>query len=440
MELSQNIKLGQIQRPTLKMYQSLKILQASALDLQSLIKSELNENPMLEEIKPDSETLSLDGLESGASTPGAQKAHDYLLNIQTQSESFEEHLQKQAAMEIKDIEILRAFLFLQNHLDERGFLEADAFECGTREGLKKQNLEKALEFMQSCEPAGVGARDYRECFMIQLRQKRQENSLAFKILDKAYELLQKRKVKEIARMLDTSPSEVEAAISQIATLDLAPAKNFQTEEAKAIFADVKFEKIGGKWQASLTKEYLPKLAINDSYRQKIASGAISKKEDKSYIKTKLRDAKNVIEAIEKRQSTLLKIANVILETQIDFFEHGIAYLKPLTMKSVAERLGLHHTTISRAIAEKYAQIETKLLPMRYFFSTGYAKENSFVSNTSVKDEIKKIVKSENPRKPYSDLQIAEMLNDSGLNIARRTIAKYRESLNIPPKNLRKKEA
>ena len=107
---------------------------------------------------------------------------------------------------------------------------------------------------------------------------------------------------------------------------------------------------------------------------------------------------------------------------------------------MAERLGLHHTTISRAIAEKYAQIETKLLPMRYFFSTGYAKENGFVSNTSVKDEIKKIVKSENPRKPYSDLQIAEMLNDSGLNIARRTIAKYRESLNIPPKNLRKKEA
>ena len=294
--------------------------------------------------------------------------------------------------------------------------------------------------MQSCEPAGVGARDYRECFMIQLRQKRQENSLAFKILDKAYEFLQKRKVKEIARMLGASPSEVELAISQIAALDLAPAKNFQTEETKAIFADVKFENIGGKWQASLTKEYLPKLAINDSYRQKIASGAISKKEDKSYIKTKLRDAKNVIEAIEKRQSTLLKIANVILETQIDFFDRGIAHLKPLTMKSVAERLGMHHTTISRAIAEKYAQIETRLLPMRYFFSTGYAKENGFVSNTSVKDEIKKIVKSENPRKPYSDLQIANMLSDSGLSIARRTIAKYRESLNIPPKNLRKKEA
>lgn len=439
MELSQNIKLGQIQKPTLKMYQSLKILQASALDLQTLIKSELNENPMLEEIKPDSETLSLDDLESGAPNPDAQKAHDYLLNIQTQSESFEEHLQKQAAMEIKDVEVLRAFLFLQNSLDERGFLEADAFERGIEEGLKKQNLEKALDFMQSCDPAGVGARGYRECFMIQLRQKKRENSLAFKILDKAYELLQKRKVKEIARMLGASPSDVELAISQIATLDLAPAKNFQAEEAKAIFADVKFEKTGGKWQVSLTKEYLPKLAINDSYRQKIASGEISKKEDKSYIKTKLRDAKNVIEAVEKRQSTLLKIANIILETQIDFFEHGIAHLKPLTMKSVAEGLGLHHTTISRAIAEKYAQIETRLLPMRYFFSTGYAKEDGFVSNTSVKDEIKKIVKSENPRKPYSDLQIAEMLNDSGLNIARRTIAKYRESLNIPPKSLRKKE-
>lgn len=440
MELSQNIKLGQIQKPTLKMYQSLKILQASALDLQTLIKGELNENPMLEEVKPDSETLSLDGLESGAANPDAQRAHDYILNIQTQSESFEEHLQKQAAMEIKDVEILRAFLFLQNSLDERGFLESGAFERGIEEGLKKPNLEKALDFMHTCDPAGVGARGYRECFMIQLRQKKRENSLAFKILDKAYELLQKRKIKEIARAVGANPSDVELAISQIAALDMAPAKNFQAEEAKAIFADVKFEKIDGKWRASLTKEYLPKLAINDSYRRKIASGEISKKEDKSYIKTKLRDAKNVIEAIEKRQSTLLKIADAVLETQTDFFDKGIAHLKPLTMKSVAERLGLHHTTISRAISEKYAQIETKLLPMRYFFSTGYQKEDGSVSNTSVKDEIKKIVKGENPRKPYSDLQIANMLNDSGLNIARRTIAKYRESLNIPPKNLRKKEA
>lgn len=437
MEVTQNIGLKQTQRPTLKMYQSLKILQASALDLQTLIKSELNSNPMLEEIKPEPQTLSIDEMSTNPSA-NSQRAHDYLLTLQTQDKSFEEHLQEQAIMEIKDVEVLRAFLFLQNCLDERGFLEPDTFERGIDQGLKITNLKKALEFMQTCEPAGVGARDYRECMQIQLRQKNLEKSIAYKILDKAYELLEKRKIKDIAKKIDASIIEVEKAISQISKLDLAPAKNFQSETSKEIFADVKFEKTDGIWQASLTKEYLPKLAINETYRQKIAKGEISKKADTAYVKSKLRDAKNVIEAIEKRQSTLLRIAEIIIETQIDFFERGISHLKPLTMSFVGKALQMHHTTISRAINEKYAQVDTKLLPMRYFFSSGYTNNESSISSTSVKDKIKKIVDGENPQSPYSDAKITKMLNTTGLNISRRTVAKYREQLNIPTKSLRKR--
>ncbi|MBR6389196.1 MAG: RNA polymerase factor sigma-54 [Opitutales bacterium] len=440
MELRQNISLRQAQKPTLKMYQSLKILQASALDLRQIVKSQLESNPMLEEVKADPDTVSLDEFEDFGenSSPDAQKAHDYMLSLQTQTESFEEHLQRQAALEIKDAGVLRAFYYLLSRLDERGFLEEDTLENGQKEGFSKKDLEAALEFLQSCEPSGIGARDLRESFLLQMRQKDGENSLAYKILDKCFDILQKRKIFAIADALDAEPEEVEEAISQIAELDAAPAKNFQSEAAKEILADVKFEKIDGQWRAALTKEYLPRLRINDAYRQKIASGEISENADKSYIKTKLRDAKNVIEAIEKRQSTLLEIANVILETQLDFFEKGGGHLKPLTMQEVAKKLGLHHTTISRAIAEKYAQTPSRLLPMRYFFSGGYAQGGGEISSTSVKNIIKKIVDAESPRKPYSDTQIANMLEEKGIKIARRTVAKYREELLIPAKSLRKR--
>ncbi|MBR4597289.1 MAG: RNA polymerase factor sigma-54 [Opitutales bacterium] len=441
MEIGQNITLKQAQIPTLKMYQGLKILQASALGLQQIVKQELESNPMLEEVKSDPDTVSLDEFQDAPASSGnsaPQELRDYMMSLQTQGESFEEHMISQAAVEISDANVLRAFSFLLNRLDERGYLEEGALEEGKEAGLKKSDLEAALEFMQTCEPAGVGARSWRECFLIQLRQKGMQNSLACKILETCADKLQKRRIFDIANALDAEPEEVEEAIAEISALDPSPAKNFRSEAAKTILPDVVFEKIGGVWQARLTKEYLPRLRINDAYRQKIAKGEISKKEDKTYIKTKLNDAKNIIEAIENRQSTLLKIANCILEAQLDFFEKGEAHLKPLTMQSLAEKLGLHHTTISRAVAEKYAKTGSKLLPLRYFFSSGYSQNDKEVSSTAVKSEIKKIIASENPQDPYSDSEIADLLEQNGIKIARRTIAKYREALSIPARSLRKR--
>ena len=440
MEIGQNITLKQAQIPTLKMYQGLKILQASALNLRQIVKQELESNPMLEEVKSDPDTVSLDELgESSASADSAsQKAHDYMLSLQTQGESFEEHMMAQASVETSDAKVLRAFSFLLSRLDERGFLEEGAIEEGANAGFKKTDLEAALEFMQTCEPAGVGARGWRECFLIQLRQKNRQNSLEYKILETCADKLQKRKIFDIANALDAEPEDVEDAIAQIAALDLSPAKNFRSEAAKTVLPDVVFEKIDGAWQARLTKEYLPRLRINDAYRQKIAKGEISKREDKNYVKTKLNDAKNIIEAIENRQSTLQKIANQILDAQLDFFENGESSLKPLTMQSVAEKLGLHHTTISRAVAEKYAKTGSKLLPLRYFFSSGYSQNDREISSTAVKSQIKKIIDAENPQKPRSDSEIAGILAQGGIKIARRTVAKYRESLSIPTKSLRRR--
>lgn len=423
------------------MRQSLNVLQSNSLQLREITNVQLNTNPLLEEIKDDPDTISLDAQSDSDSYDNTQsptssnESRDLFFNSIPQSESFQEHLRNQAALEITNPKILSAFDTLADLLDSRGFLPENAIEESAKLGYPKQDLEDALAFMQTCHPAGVGARNFRECFLIQLKRKHKEDSLAYAILDFHFDLLQKRKVQEIARLTMSTVDDVEHAISEIATLDMSPAKTFQ-DDILYINPDVIFFKKNGKWQCELTNDGIPKLRINNTYRDMVAQGEISKT-DASFIKDKIRDAKSLIEALENRQSSLKKLADIILQKQADFFEKGDEHLHPLTMVQVAEIMGVHPTTVSRTVAEKYAKVWNKTLPLKYFFTSGFnADSQNAIANTSIKNKIAEIIKNESPQKPLSDSQIADILKSKNIDIARRTVAKYREELNIPAKSLR----
>ncbi len=431
--LQQNLTLTQ------QMRQSLEVLQAPTLELREFVNQQLNSNPLLEEIK-ESPDISLDSPSGAVASDSDAKnqARDFFFNSIADKESFQTHLRTQAALELRDKNVQEAFNFLADYLDERGFVSAEAFEDARRDKLDPSDVKRALEFMQTCEPAGVGARDYRECFMIQLKRKHRENSLAYAILESQYELLQKRKVPELAKIFMVQSSDIERAIREIAELDMSPAKTFEDRDSIYVNADLEFFKEGGIWQVRLTNDAVPKLRIDSTYREIIARGGLSR-EDLAYFKEKTRDGKSVIEAIEMRQNTILEIGKVILDKQRDFFERGSEFLKPLTMAQAAEIIGVHPTTVSRAVANKYARVAFKILPLRFFFTSGFAMDGEEeIANTAVKNEIAEIINGEDKSKPLSDGAIADILKGRNIDIARRTVAKYREQLNIPPKSMRKR--
>lgn len=442
-----------------QMRQSLNILQAGTAELRGIIAAQLNSNPLLEAENPDSE-ISLDAPEIGGESENAENgdgdedgeisesyssgdsdsdSRSKFFESIAEAESLQEHLRRQAALEIKSESVIRAFETLAGLLDERGFLPPDAAEIAVQSGSTESDVLEALRFLQACDPAGVGARDFRECFLLQLKQRRLEDSLAFEILKNHYALLQKRRVVEIANLAHTDAAEVERAISEIAKLDMSPAKTFLDSDARYILPDLVFSKSNGRWTVQTTNEGVPALKINNAYRELVARGGLSKA-DASFIKEKIRDGKFVIEAVERRQQMLKSLGEAILSRQIDFFEKGEAFLKPFTMAQAAEILNVHPTTVSRAVAEKYAEARHKIVPLKFFFSGGIegGGEGAEISSSSIKKAIAEIVENEDPQKPLSDSKIAETLASRGANIARRTVAKYREELNIPEKSLRKR--
>lgn len=438
-ELGQFANLQQNLTLTQQMRRSLEILQMPALELRELATRQLNSNPLLEEVKTPDE-ISLDAPMQASDSDEQNQARDFFFNSIAEKENIQTHLRTQGALEIKDPKILAAFEFLADYLDERGFLSADAFEDAPLNDIAPDDLNAALKFLHSCDPAGVGARDYRECFLIQLKRKHRENSLAYSILESNFELLQKRKIQELAKLFCVQNKDVEKALAEIASLDMSPAKTFEDRDDIYISADLEFFKDADKWNVRLTNESVPNLRINNLYREIIARGGLSK-DDLSYFKEKTREGKATIDAIEMRQNTLLKIGMAILEKQNLFFEKGDEFLKPLTMAQVAEMIDMHPATVSRAVADKYARVRFKILPLKHFFAGGFQtnKEGiSEIANTSVKNEIAEIVNAENKSKPLSDAAIVDILKSRNIDIARRTVAKYREELNIPPKSMRKR--
>ncbi len=470
--------------------QSLKILQVPALELRSTILQELESNPTLEELPYDD--ISLDGEpvrdgddsdwdessvdqqnepvateaserldfkdeyevlermgeewrdywnENAGEIPyssEAEQKRQHFFDSLTIDQSFQETLLEQARMTTSDESVIQALEFVLGSLDDSGFLTSSASDLALMAQMPLAKIQESIQLLQSLDPPGIGAVNIQDSLMLQLKRKGRQNTLAAEIIRKQWDLLLRRRIMEIARALRVQAIDVERAIEEISELDPAPARRFAEDTNQVVTADVTvFKDDQGDWQIILNNDYIPRLRISSSYKEMLAQGKLKGK-NREYLQNMFRNGRFLISAIEQRQQTIERITRELLTVQAEFFEHGKSKLRPLTMNQVAEKVGVHETTVSRAIANKYIQTPHGLLEMKYFFTPGYhGEDGSEVSNKSIKDRIAKIVENELPKKPLSDQKIVEILKDEGITIARRTVAKYRDELGILPTNLRR---
>lgn len=456
---------------------SLKILQAPAVELRTSILEELQANPLLEELPIESisveeqqelnddsgrdaneelefdaedysalERMTEDMREQFAQENSAQphtsqdeERREHFLNSLTQDISLQQHLIEQAEMTDCSDQEREALFYLIGSLDDNGYLTETVSNIALTTRIPYGSVQKAAELLRQFDPAGIGTRDMQDCLATQLELRGQGNSLAATILRKHFSLLVRRRVPELKRKTGASSEDIQSAIEEISTLEPAPGKRFSPDSNSVIEPDVTvFQDEYDEWQVILNSDYIPRLRINNTYKDMLAKGTLSKTE-KDFLLERMRSGKFLINSIEQRQQTVERITRKILKFQSDFFESGVSRLRPLTMNTIAETVGVHETTVSRAIANKYIRTPHGVFPFKYFFTPGYTAANGeSVSNKSIKDMISQTIDGENPTKPFSDQNIVDQLKTKDIKIARRTVAKYREELNILPTNLRRR--
>jgi RNA polymerase sigma-54 factor len=492
LQLSQRLSQSLVLAPQLQ--QSLALLQAPTLELKALVEQELQQNPVLEEAAAtdtelqeketrDSETAeTIDPAEPPADLtfdPASEKNsnepvddfqaeferlvqldqewrdHFAQTNIPLRASAEEEEkrqfmfdslvagtsLQEMLLEQVRESALPNeqwpiAEMLIGN-IDDYGYLKATVEELAFSTGVSVETITSVLKVIQSFDPAGVGARDLRECLMLQLERAGEQEGLEYRIVRDFMEALGKRRIPEIARGTGTEVDEVQDALENIARLEPRPGRAYLPDNDQYILPEVFVHRSGDEFVVTTNNEHIPHLRISNTYKDLMAQGQNSP-EVRNYIREKIRAGKFLIKSLHQRQQTILNIAREIVNRQREFLEKGVAFLKPLTMVQIAEVVGVHETTVSRAVSGKYMQTPQGIFEMKYFFTAGIQTANGDgLSNTSVKDMISDIFKNEDPGKPLSDQEVVRMLKEKGIVIARRTVAKYRTELNILPSNLRK---
>ncbi len=495
LELKLQLKLTQQLVMTPQLQQAIKLLQLSRMELVDLVTKELEENPVLEEgVEEDSSeegetqvepTESVDeapapveaaeaGLEASADVdaiPGeeapvtgdepdhvptdAEKVadidwRDYMdSRPQTgirevrddDSPSFEatltrrstlsEHLLWQLYMDpIRDEERCAAE-FIVGNLDERGYLLSSTDEIVRQSGVGEEVVESVLARIQLLDPIGTGARDLRECLLIQVRSLQIRDPLVIGIIEEVLDSLINRDFRTVARHLGASIEAVAEASKVIGRLEPHPGRAFGGDDPVYIVPDIYVYKIADEFHVVLNDDGLPRLRINSLYRAVLAKGSDTPKDTKAYVHDKVRSALWLIKSIHQRQRTIYKVMQSIIKFQRDFFEQGINYLRPLNLRDVADDIEMHESTVSRVTTNKYVHTPQGIFELKYFFNSSIRRlDGESIASESVKDRISHLIRNEDPRRPFSDQRIAEMLRVHNINIARRTVTKYRESLNL----------
>lgn len=477
-EFQQSQRQTQTQVLAPQLRNSLKILQAPATDLRTTILEELQNNPLLEELPLDSisvedlsqnkdedRTNESDELNFDAEDFSAldrigedlrqqfaeensgqnyntedETRREHFLNSLVLETSLQQHLIQQAELSNCTESEREALLYLIGSLDDHGFLTESLSNCALQSRLPLGLMQAAAELLKTFDPPGIGTANLQDCLDTQLaRIGEAPDSLSRRILREHFKLLVRRRIPELARLTNAKPDEIQDAITQIGGLDPAPGKRFAPDTNTIVNPDVTvFLDEYDQWQVHLHNDYIPKLRINSTYKAMLAKNTLSKSE-KEFLLERLRSGKFLINSIEQRQQTIERITRELLFHQREFFEEGVAKLRPLTMNTVAQAVNVHETTISRATANKYIRTPHGTFPFKYFFTTGYkSASGDAVSNKSVQDMIAQLIEEENPAKPLSDQAIVNLLQEKDIKIARRTVAKYREALGILATNLRRR--
>ena len=493
LQLSQRLTQSLVLAPQLQ--QSLALLQAPTLELKALIEHEMEQNPVLEEVAgmdtemrekssddgesstptDAAEEAAFDAAGDGASEKSAsepvddfqrefeklvqldqewrdhfsqtnvpirQSAEDeekrqFMFDSLTAGTSLAEFLMEQVRETDLDEEQRRLAETIIGNIDDYGYLKATVEELAASTLAPVEKVSEVLKVIQSFDPSGVGARDLRECLLLQIERIKQQDSLEYAIVRDFMDALGKRRIPEIARGTNHSIAEVQESLAKIARLEPRPGRAFLPDTDQYVLPEVFIQKNGEDFSVTTNDEYIPHLRISNVYKDLMAQGENSA-EVKNYIREKIRAGKFLIKSLHQRQQTILNIAKEIVKRQKEFMEKGVSCLKPMTMAQIAEVVGVHETTVSRAVSGKYMQTPQGIFEMRFFFTAGLqTASGDGVSNTSVKDMIAEIFKNEDTGKPLSDQEVVKMLGEKGITIARRTVAKYRDELGILPSNLRK---
>jgi RNA polymerase sigma-54 factor len=459
--LHQNLSLGQTLSP--QMQQSLQFLQAPAMELQSLVQQEIEINPVLEEgsdePKVESDTndefdkeleqlrqkdeewreyFSQGSTNTPSYNPEAAERRQFLFDSQVEAPHLSEHLMKQLGLSTSNTETLRVGGEIIGNLDDAGFLKIPLVEVAQSAQVAYDVAQAALNLIQSFDPVGVAARDLRECLLIQLQRLGKEGELEAVMVGQYLSELGRKKYQDIARGLKVPLERVQAAAQFIGTLQPRPGSAFSSDDKQNVVqAELAVAKNGDDWIVIMNDDPVPRLRISDTYKDLLVNNGHDPNL-REYLKEKIRAGKFLIKCLHQRQTTIFNIATEIVKRQRAFFDEGVAHLKPLTMNQVAEVVGVHETTVSRAIANKYVQTPFGLFDLKYFFTPGYQTASGEVmSNTSVKDAIQDLIARESGLKPLSDQEIVKILGERGIPLARRTVAKYRAELGLLPSNLRR---
>jgi RNA polymerase sigma-54 factor len=324
------------------------------------------------------------------------------------------------------------------NLDDDGYLVASLDEIAAMGPWDTADVQRSLALVQSFDPIGVAARDLQECLLLQIRHLGLEGTPTEKIVADHLRLLQNHQVPEISRKLGIAIEDLKEHIEVIRHLDPKPGSRFNPTQSQYVIPDVYVVKLEDQYVALLNEDGLPQMRISPVYRRLLDKNTENSDETRAYVKDKFRSALWLIKSVEQRQKTIHKVATSIINFQKDFLDHGIEHLRPLVLRDVANDIGMHESTVSRVVTNKYMHTPQGVFEMKYFFHSGISSSyGESVSSVTIKQRIRKIIEAEDPRKPLSDSKIVSILQREGLVLARRTIAKYREELKIPTSNQRK---
>jgi RNA polymerase sigma-54 factor len=476
--MEQRLEIKMLQKLVLtpQLQQAIKLLQLPQLELEQAITNELVENPFLEETSEETQTAeegapeakegesfqaseeaeaplekllgfggadeyfdsrSHDGRDLGYFSPDTNPVQS-LEQYVSQSSDLYEHLTWQMRFSDATEEVRASAEVVIGNIDDNGYLQASEEDIAKYADAGLETAREAIRLVQSFDPPGVGARDLRECLLLQLPQLELEGTLVEKLVHESLEDIEKRRYQQLAARYACTLESVKEAVRVIEGLEPKPGRGMADIQPVYIKPDVYVVPDEDDFRIILNDESVPRLRINSYYRRLLSNRDSLQKDEKEYLNERLRSAVWLLKSLDHRNKTIYRVSESILHFQREFFENGVSGMKPLNLKDVAQDLDMHESTISRATSNKYLSCSHGLFNFRFFFSSGIKGEFGAISSTSVKDMIGKIIREEDPARPLSDKKVADMLTKLNMKVARRTVAKYRDELNIPPQNLRRR--
>lgn len=479
--LHQSQQLRQELRMNPRLYQAMDLLYMPLLDLQQHLKTELEVNPFLELVEPeveepiespasdaaetneeeesnDWEEILLDGFSVGGSR-GQYEEREYFEPVAVAVRDLDDHLREQLRLQALSPRELFLAEEILGSIGEDGYLQTglpeiveganrrreETMEKGEgdveelREPFSEAEAEQVLAIIQRLDPPGIGARDLRECLLLQLEDRGQQETLTYRLVKEAFEDVIAHRWNELARRFELDPRTVQEAADELARLDPKPGLRFARDEDTYVVPDLIVDRVDGEYRVYLNDGGMPRLRISKVYREIAGDKKKFVGENREFITEKLNSATWLVQAIEQRRQTMLKVMNFIVDRQREFFDKGVEYLRPLTLREVAEVVGMHESTVSRVTSQKYVQTPRGVYPLKFFFSSSLGTTTGEeASSRAVKAQIQKLVAEEDPRHPLTDAAIVNALKRQGIQIARRTVAKYRDQLGVLPARMRKR--